>query len=322
MKKRLYPAIASFVLLMVIIASGITSYYGSGNLENSTTVIIPQGARFSEITEILTENKIIAYPFLFKTIVFLNGESSHIKAGEYAFPAHVSPYETASILASGKTVIHHLTIREGLMTSEILEMVKNNAMLAGEITLDIKEGELYPETYNFSRGDKRNDLLARMRRAMQKTLEEAWAGRAENLPFADSQQALTLASIVEKETGIASERSRVAAVYINRLNKGMLLQADPTTAYAVTNGKAKLSRPLTLKDLTLDSPYNTYKTAGLPPTPIANPGKASILATLHPETSDELYFVATGTGGHNFARTLQEHSENVKKYHEIKNTQH
>ena len=310
--------------ILLTIAAAIVSallwegvgYFRAGPLEQPVTLVFPPNTHFTAIADNLEANGIIHHSLLFKAVLFLSGKSSKIEAGEYAFPPHISAEEVAGMLASGKTLMHHLTVPEGLMTSEILEIIRTNSLLSGEITYDVKEGEILPETYNYSRGDKRNDIIERMRHAMQKALAEAWAGRADHLPFATPVQALTLASIVEKETGIAAERPRVAAVYINRLNRGMLLQADPTTAYAVTGGRAKLTRPLTYHDLEFNSSYNTYKFPGLPPGPIANPGKASILATLHPVTSNELYFVATGNGGHNFAATVEEHEKNVKKYRE------
>jgi UPF0755 protein len=289
----------------------------AGPLTASATIVFPPGDRFTGIADTLAEQGVIRHPFIFKVLVFARGESSRFKAGEYIFPPFVSAQEVAGMMAGGKTVVHHLTIPEGLMTSEILDIIRQTAALDGEITLDVKEGELLPETYNFSHGDKRNDIIARMRHAMQKTLNGTWAGRADGLPFTGPEQVLILASIVEKETGLPSERPHVAGVYINRLKLGMLLQADPTTAYAVTLGKYKLSRRLSLTDLQTDSPYNTYKSAGLPPGPIANPGRASLLATLHPMNTEDLYFVATGTGGHNFARTPAEHEENVRKYRAV-----
>lgn len=307
------------VLVLCFLAAGFVWWASSeftspGPLEEPATLVFPAGDRFTQITETLAAQKVIAHPFLFEVLVFARGESSKFKAGEYTFPAHITAFDVATMIAGGKTVVHKLTIAEGLMTSEILELVKQAPALDGEVTLDPKEGELLPETYNYSRGDKRNDIITRMRHAMQKTLAEAWTGRADGLPLTTPEQALTLASIVEKETSLTDERPHVASVYINRLKKSMLLQADPTTAYAVTMGTHKLARPLSLADLQLDSPYNTYHSAGLPPGPIANPGRASILATLHPIASDDLYFVATGTGGHNFARTQAEHEANVKKY--------
>ena len=317
MKKPLYVVTAIFVLVFTIALWDIGSYYFPGDLEKPTTLIFAPNSHFTDIADSLAENHVIQHPLIFKILMFVSGQSFKVKAGEYAFPPHISEEDVAVMLATGKTVIHHLTVPEGYMTVEVLDMVKKNELLTGEITLDVKEGDLLPETYNFSRGDKRNDLIERMHHSMQKALEEAWQGRAENLPVKTPEQALILASIVEKETGLVSERQHVASVYINRLNKNMLLQADPTTAYAVTGGKYKLTRPLTRDDLNFKSPYNTYQSPGLPPGPIANPGKAAILAALHPIQSDDLYFVATGTGGHNFARTPAEHAKNVEIYRSV-----
>jgi UPF0755 protein len=291
-------------------------YTAPGELTEPVTLVFPPGTRFEQIADQMAEKGVITHPNLFKVQVFLSGKSSHFKAGEYAFAPHISPASVAEMIASGKSVMHHFTIPEGLMTVEIFDLLRKETALAGEITLDIREGELLPETYFYSYGDKRNDILMRMKHAMEKTLTEAWEGRAQGLPINTPQQAITLASIVEKETGVTAERPHVASVYINRLNKGMLLQADPTTAYAVTMGKSKLDRPLSLKDLALDSPYNTYHVTGLPPGPIANPGKASIIATLHPLTTQDLYFVATGKGGHYFAQDMAQHEANVKLYRE------
>ena len=316
LKAFLYSISVLGILLAGVAWWARADYTHSGPLHGSKTVVFASGEGFSHIADALGAQGVIAHPLLFKALVFFHGDSAHFKAGEYIFPAYVSAQEVEAMMTGGKTVVHHLTVPEGLMTSEILEIITQTTALDGEITLDVKEGELLPETYNFSRGDKRNDIIARMRRAMQKTLDDAWAHRAQGLPFTSPGQALTLASIVERETRLAFERPHVAAVYINRLNKGILLQADPTTAYAVTGGKHKLTRPLSLADLQLNSPYNTYRVLGLPPGPIANPGRASILATLHPMVSDDLYFVASGFGGHNFARTEAEHAKNVKKYRE------
>jgi UPF0755 protein len=321
-KAFLYTLLGAGLLLIAAVAWTEHNFISPGPLEQPVTIVFAPGTHFTAIVNMLAQQRVITHPALFKILVFARGDSARFKAGEYLFPAHISPSEVATLMASGKTVIHHLTIPEGLMTSEILNIVKHNDALDGEITLDLHEGDLLPETYNFSRGDKRNEILTRMHDAMQKTLSDAWAGRADNLPFSDPRQVLILASIVEKETGLASERTRIAAVYINRLKRGMLLQADPTTAYAITQGRHKLDRLLTTKDLGIDSPYNTYRYPGLPPAPIANPGKATIIATLHPDVSDELYFVATGMGGHNFARTPEEHAQNVKKYREMENIKH
>lgn len=314
MKAFFYSILLCAVLAVGLAGWSLTVLMRPGPLEEPVTILFPSGDRFLQMTDALSRQKVIAHPLVFEIFAFARGQSSGFKAGEYFFPAHISAFEVASMLASGKTVVHHFTVPEGLMTSEILELIRNTPLLEGDITLDIKEGELLPETYNYSRGDKRNDLLTRMRNAMRKTLQEAWEGRADGMPLKTPEEALTLASIVEKETGLKAERPHVACVYTNRLKRGMLLQADPTTAYAITAGKKKLTRALSLADLQMDSPYNTYRSFGLPPGPIANPGRASIFATLHPLVCDDLYFVATGTGGHNFARTEAEHAENVRKY--------
>ena len=317
MKQKLIYISIAILLLFIVPSLWISNYFiAPSDHQEKTVMVFAPNTRFTEIVDQLAEKNVISHPFLFKFILFAKGDASKFKAGEYAFPEYISPKEVANMFIAGKTIIHHITVVEGMLTAEILELIKNNDALAGDITLDVKEGELLPETYNFSRGDKRNELIIRMHHQMQKTLKDAWESRADNLPFKTPEQALILASIVEKETGINSERSRVSAVYINRLHKNMLLQADPTTAYAVTGGKHKLERPLNYADLAIDSPYNTYKIAGLPPAPICNPGKASILATLHPIISNEIYFVATGGGGHNFAETLEEHNKNVRKYRE------
>lgn len=316
MKKPLYVVTAVFIVVLLITLWDVGGYYFPGDLEKPTTLVFAPNSHFSDIVDSLAENHVIKHSLIFKILMTMSGQSFKVKAGEYAFSPHISEEDVAWMLANGKTVIHHLTVPEGLMTFEVIEMVKKNELLTGEITLDMKEGDLFPETYNYSRGDKRNDIIERMHHSMQKALDEAWQGRADNLPFTTPQQVLILASVVEKETGLVTERQHVASVYINRLKKGMLLQADPTTAYAVTGGKYKLTRPLTRDDLNYKSLYNTYQFPGLPPGPIANPGKAAIIATLHPMQSDDLYFVATGTGGHNFARTPQEHAKNVEKYRE------
>lgn len=315
----------SIVVVLVALAAmawwADYDYHAPGDLEQPVTLIFLPGTHFDQIADQMAEKGVIRHAGLFKLQVFLRGKSSHFKAGEYAFAPHVSQSAAADMIASGKAVMHHLTIPEGLMTSEILELIKKESALTGEVTLDIHEGELLPETYFFSYGDKRNDMVQRMRKAMQKALDEAWASKAEGLPITTPQEAVTLASIVEKETSLTEERPHVASVYINRLRKGMKLQADPTTAYALTQGKAKLERPLLLRDLEIQSPYNTYYAPGLPPGPIANPGKASLHAALHPADTQDLYFVATGKGGHNFASTEAGHAANVRLYREAQGRQ-
>lgn len=316
--KAWFNAVVVLAVAAILLAWWVEHDFTSpGALSEAVTLVFAPGTHFDEIADALAEKGVVSHPLLFKAQVFLRGQSSRFKAGEYTFPGHISPAGVADMIANGRAVKHHLTIVEGMMTAEILELVRKEPALSGDITLDIREGELLPETYVFSLGDKRNDMLLRMKHAMQKVVEEAWAGRQNGLPITSPFEAVTLASIVEKETALSQERAHVASVYVNRLHKGMLLQADPTTAYAVTEGKYRLDRALTYKDLATNSPYNTYRTLGLPPSPIANPGKASLQAALHPLATEDLYFVANGKGGHNFAATLAAHDANVKAYRDL-----
>ncbi len=255
----------------------------------------------------------IAHALPFEAVAVITGKARQFKAGEYLFPAGITPADAMEMIAAGKVVVHKLTVPEGWRTLEILEMLSKETRLSGDMPVP-DEGALLPETYHFLRDDSRGELLARMQSDMSKVLAELWAKRKEGLPVKTPQEALVLASIVEKETGVPEERKRVAAVFINRLNKKMPLQSDPTTVYAIEKDKGAMGRELLAADLKYDSPYNTYKYAGLPPGPICNPGRASIEAVLNPLETDELYFVATGTGGHNFAASLKEHNNNVKKY--------
>jgi UPF0755 protein len=197
---------------------------------------------------------------------------------------------------------------------QVLDLVKTTETLDGDAPARVPEGSLLPETYHYVYGDTRTALIERMAQAMRQVLAELWDARAANLPYETPHQALVLASIVEKETGVTSERARVAAVFVNRLRRGMKLDADPTVIYALTNGTGPLDRELTRADLLEDDPYNTYRYAGLPPGPIACPGRAALEAALHPAETDELYFVADGKGGHLFAKTLEEHARNVAQY--------
>lgn len=290
-------------------------FVSAGNLSEETTVVLPRGSGFHKSIEILSENKIIAHPLPVKLIAYATGDARKIKAGEYRFSAGVSPQVVIKMLVDGQVVRHKITIAEGLNVREITALLNAEPILEGNIPENIDEGSLFPETYYFIRGDTRASIINRMQQKMQQTLDELWKKRADNLPLKTKQEALTLASIVEKETGVAEERERVAAVFINRLNIRMKLQSDPTTVYGleIMTGKP-LDRPLTIADLRTPTPYNTYTIDGLPPTPIANPSRAAISAVLHPLKTDELYFVATGDGGHNFAKTLSEHEKNVNEY--------
>ncbi|MEC8165372.1 MAG: endolytic transglycosylase MltG, partial [Pseudomonadota bacterium] len=220
------------------------------------------------------------------------------------------------LLMAGKTALRQVTIPEGLMVSEVVAILDVAPALEGTTPVP-PEGSILPETYSYQFGETRAEVLNRMSKAMQHLLADLWANRKPGLPFKDPIEAVILASIVERETGVAEERSRVAGVFVNRLRRGMRLQSDPTVAYAATNGKQPLGRPLTRKDLDAAHPYNTYWIKGLPPSPISNPGRAALAATLNPLETDELYFVADGTGGHAFAKTLAEHNRNVAKWRKL-----
>ena len=225
------------------------------------------------------------------------------------------------IIASGRSIAYPITVAEGLTSAEVVTLLQEDARLTGDIAGTPPEGTLLPETYRVHRGDDRQALLDRMQQSMRETMDELWPGRAADLPYETREQALVLASIIEKETAVPEERGVVAGVFVNRLRRGMRLETDPTVIYALTEGRGPLGRRLLRADLDVDSPYNTYRVAGLPPGPIANPGRASIAAALNPEETDYLYFVADGSGGHAFARTLREHNRNVAAWRRSRRSQ-
>ena len=289
----------------------------AGPLSATKNIVIPRGAGPQTMAKVLKEEGVIDHERLFRVAVMIDPTPKPIKAGEYEIPAHISMLALLDLLQSGKQVQRRLTVVEGMTTPEVIDLVKNTPALSGEITLDLKEGDLLPETYFYSRDDTRDGLLMRMKEAMDKTLDEAWRKRAAGLPLANRREALTLASIVEKETAVPGERAKVAAVYINRLRRRMKLESDPTTIYGITQGKVPLNRELTRADLQSNTPYNTYVITGLPPGPICNPGRAAILAATNPARDRALYFVADGQGGHAFAGTLAEHNRNVERWRQI-----
>ena len=288
-----------------------------GPLEKTKNVVIPRGAGPTTMAKLLEEEGVIAHPRLFRVALMIDPSPKPIKAGEYEVPAHTSMQALVELLQSGKVVQRRLTIPEGMTTPEGLELVRKTEALTGDITLDVKEGDLLPETYFYSRDDTRDGLLLRMKEAMEKALDEAWRKRAAGLPLANKREALILASMIEKETAVPAERTRVAAVFINRLRRRMKLESDPTTIYGLTEGKAPLGRDLTRADLQSNTPFNTYVIAALPRGPICNPGRASIVAATNPARDRSLYFVADGQGGHAFATTLLEHNRNVERWRQI-----
>ena len=294
---------------------GHTLLVAEGPLGETKNIVIPRGAGPMTMARVLYEQGVIAHPQLFRVALLVDATPKAIKAGEYEVPAHISMISLVELLQAGKVVQRRFTVTEGMTTAEVLDLLRKTEALSGEITADVREGDLLPETYFYSRNDTRDGLLLRMKEAMEKTLDEAWRKRSAGLPLANRRQALILASIIEKETAIAAERPRVAAVYLNRLRRQMKLESDPTTAYGLTGGKAPLGRELTRADLQSNTPYNTYVIPALPPGPICNPGRASIMAAVDPAPRDRsLYFVADGQGGHVFAASLYEHNRNVARY--------
>lgn len=311
--------VSSLLILLLFLgaATGIyTKYYyeSAGPLPEPTNIIFRKGMGFQAIVDHMAEKGVIRHPLLFKVIAAATGDGRRFKAGEYAFSAGISPRLVMDMIAGGQVVVHKITIPEGLTAQEIKELLAKEPVLEGGVPDGLKEGFLLPETYHYTYGDSRQLIAQRMQASMQALLAELWPKRKANLPIRTVEEAVVLASIVEKETGVKSERPRVAAVFINRLNRGMKLQSDPTVAYGVEKDKGPLKGDLTSADLKYDSRYNTYMYEGLPPAPIANPGRASIEAVLNPPETKELYFVATGTGGHNFSETLAQHNAFVQQY--------
>ncbi len=308
-----------FLTVVIIVAKVKIWVYEPGHLEKNVQTIVSKGMSVSGIAEQLKAAGVIEKPWLFRLAARYYRLDTSIKAGEYEFTPHISMFEAIKKMARGEVMYRRITVPEGLTTKQILDIIDGDDNLHGEISLRPGEGELLPETYSFVYGDTKDSIIRQAQEAMKKTVAEAWEQRAEGLPIKNSAELLVLASIVEKETGVAEERALVASVFVNRLRKGMRLQTDPTVIYALTSGQTDLDRALTRKDLEVDSPYNTYKYYGLPPKPICNPGRASLSAAANPEISDYLYFVASGVGGHNFAKSLNEHNKNVSRWKKIRN---
>ncbi len=314
------------LLLVVVLVGGTAALFAwnwwqgadsPGPLTQPQTVVIERGTGPRVIADTLVLNGVVDDRLLFLAVLKVRELGTRLKAGEYGFDAGQSINAVIQQIVAGRTVVRKLTLPEGLTSFEIAELLNGIDGMDGKAHV-APEGSMLPETYHFQLGDPRQQIIRRSRIAMRDTLRELWPQRQKDLPLETPDEAVILASIVEKETGVASERPRVAAVFINRLRKGMRLQSDPTVIYAVTNGEAALGRAISRADLNFDSPYNTYRNGGLPPGPIANPGRASIEAVLNPADTNDLYFVADGTGGHAFSRTLKEHNRNVRRWRELR----
>ncbi|MBR4927761.1 MAG: endolytic transglycosylase MltG [Alphaproteobacteria bacterium] len=305
-----------FIGVSLIGGSVFTTYsqfVGEGPLPERTEVVVPRGS-LKKIANVLYENGIINSPSIFVLGVRASGNTHKIKSGEYSIPRRASAKMVMNILVSGNTYIRRVVIPEGLTSSQVIDILNEAKGLIGVVSQVPKNGTLLPETYHYSYGDTKERMIIRMQNAMTRVLDEAWEKRMPNLPIKNKHEAIILASIVEKETSLDSERTKVAGVFINRLNKKMRLQSDPTIIYAVTDGRMDLKRSLKAEDRKINHPYNTYVVPALPAGPIANPGKRAIEAVLNPAQTDALYFVATGKGGHAFAKTYKEHLKNIDSW--------
>ncbi len=294
-----------------------SQFVAEGPLAERTEVVVPKGWPLKKVAALLKEKNIIDSPSIFVLGTRASGNAQKIKAGEYSIPPRASTKMVMDIMTGGKTHVRRLIIPEGLTSYQIVELLNQTPTLSGEITRMPHNGTLLPETYHYSYGDTRQSIIDRMQNAMKRTLDELWPQRMDGLPFEKPDDAVILASVVEKETSLDRERAHIASVFLNRLEKNMRLQSDPTVIYGITDGTGILKRSLTYKDLRRSTAYNTYVVYGLPAGAISNPGRASIRAVLNPAQTNDLYFVADGTGGHVFATNYADHQKNVNKWRQI-----
>lgn len=306
-------------LVLIAIAVGSALFIGKqrfdapGPLAEDRVVNIPRGLGTRGISEVLEREGVIDHPWVFLGGVIALKARGDLKSGEYRFKSHASIADVVATMMEGKVVQHAFTVPEGLTSEQVVARLLAEDALAGQIREIPREGTLLPETYRFTRGMTRDQLIQRMQSEHRQLLKEIWEHRSPDLPVKTPDELVTLASIVEKETGRDDERTRVAAVFVNRLKRKMRLQSDPTIIYGLTGGKGALGHALTRSEMDQPNPYNTYQIDGLPPGPIANPGRASLDAVANPARTKELYFVADGTGGHAFSDSYDQHVKNVAK---------
>lgn len=313
------------VITVIVLGAGLFAWLAQqrfeakGPLTGPVVVVVPNAAGTGAIADLLEKRGVISDATTFSLAAKLGGQVEKLKAGEYEFPPGISMREVMEDIAEGRTVQHRITFPEGWSSEQIVRRLLDDPVLVGKIAAIPEEGSILPETYSYSRGTTtREQILDQMKKAMDRRVADAWAHRTPGLPLASPREMVVLASIVEKETGKADERPRVAAVFINRLRKGMRLETDPTVLYGLYGGKAWLEgRTIMRSDLAAPTPYNTYRIQGLPPGPICNPGRAALEAVANPSRTNELFFVADGTGGHVFAETLDEHNRNVQRWRAI-----
>jgi UPF0755 protein len=319
-------AIFTVMILLALVGGGLfvfvkQSFEASGPLEADKVVNIPPGRGIRDISDILVQQGVIDRPWTFVISATLAKSHDELKFGEYQFTRQASLHDVINTLTDGKVVQHQFTIPEGLTSQQIVQRLMDTDILSGNIKEIPSEGSLLPESYRYPRGASREQVIQRMKQAQASLVREVWEHRASELPLRTPEELVTLASIVEKETGKTGERSRVAAVFVNRLRQHMKLQSDPTIIYGIVGGKGSLGRPIMKSEIEQQTPYNTYVITGLPPGPIANPGRAALEAVANPARTRELYFVADGTGGHTFSETLEQHQKAVARLRLIEQQQ-
>lgn len=316
--------LSAFLTVSVIILVAATMGVGylrrvataPGPLQTDRSVVIERGAGAEEIAELLEREGVINHPTMFQ-VMSMSRMYGQLKAGEFLFKREASLHDVIDTIANGRAIEHSISIPEGLTSEQIVARLRESDLLVGTIAEIPPEGSLLPETYKIQRGTSRDSLIARMQRDQSRLVKEVFAKRGKDLPIRTERDLVILASVIEKETGRHDERSRVASVFVNRLQKNMKLQSDPTIIYGLVGGKGTLGRGITTADIQSQTPYNTYVINGLPPGPIANPGRASLEAAANPSRTKDLFFVADGTGGHAFAETLDQHNRNVARWRQI-----
>ncbi|MGF9762870.1 endolytic transglycosylase MltG [Microvirga sp. 0TCS3.31] len=314
-------------LLTLLVAVAIAGIFGfsmlqqavttDGPLQSDKVVVIPRNTGTGEIAQILKQEGVIEQPLLFQAYAYMNRQRGQLKAGEFQFKAGTSVEEAIDTLIQGRAILHTVSVPEGLTSEQVLARLYEHEILTGDVTETPREGSLLPDTYKFERGTTRQQIINTMQAAQRQALEQIWQRRSPELPIKSPQELVILASIVEKETGRADERTRVAGVFINRLMKRMRLQSDPTIVYGLVGGKGTLGRGILRSEIEAATPYNTYVVEGLPPGPIANPGRAALEAVANPSRTKDLYFVADGSGGHAFAETYEQHQRNVARWRQL-----
>jgi UPF0755 protein len=315
---------AVFTLILVAaiavgfaLAMGKQRFDAPGPLEQARIVNIPKSYGLRDIADLLQREGVIDQPWVFIGGVLVMKARNELKFGEYEFRKQASLKDVVETIVEGKVYQHQVTVPEGLTSEQILERLMENDVLSGTIKEIPREGSILPESYKFTRGTTREQMIQRMQQAQQRLVQEIWERRSPDLPLKTPDQVVVLASLVEKETGKPDERTRIAAVFVNRLKLKMRLQSDPTIIYGLVGGKGTLGRPILRSEIDQPTPYNTYVIDGLPPGPIANPGRSALEAAANPARTKELYFVADGTGGHAFADNLDQHQKNVARLRQL-----